>query len=81
MLPQVVLSRGYKLLKAPANTEFKVGDLVRVAHDSELIGGQVWQYGMVQWVHSKQLLNVVYDGLDERSERIPTFDVQLAIAV
>lgn len=78
MLPQVVLSRTDKLYKAPPDTDFAAGDVVRVAFDSDLIGGQVWQYGRVQWVHARQLLNITYDGLDERSERIPPFDVQLA---
>ena len=80
MLPQVVLARTDKLYKAPPLTEFAAGDVVRVAHDASLIGGQAWQYGVVQWVHSRMLLNINYDGLNEWSERIPDFDVQRADA-
>ena len=61
MLPQVVLTRSDKLYKAPPEADFKQGDWVRVAQDSDLICGQVWQYGMVvgaQWVHHSSCCSI-----------------------
>ena len=69
------------LLKAPLpasrwTPKLKAGDWVRVANDD--IGGQVWQYGKVGYVYNDQLVDITYDGTEEVSHHIPTFDVQRA---
>ena len=71
------------LLKAPRpasewNPKLKAGDWVRVAFDNDDIGGQVWQYGKVGYVYNDQLVDITYDGTEEVSHHIPTFDVQRA---
>ena len=43
------------VLKAPEPTVLKVYHRVRVAFDNEYVGGQVWQYGVVRYVHARQV--------------------------
>jgi len=66
------------LLKAPEPTTLSAGTWVRVAHNAKIIGGQVWQYGKVTHVYNQRLVDINYDGTDETSDHIPTFDVRLA---
>ena len=49
-----------------------------VVVDNDDIGGQVWQYGKVGYVYNDQLVDITYDGTEEVSHHIPTFDVQRA---
>ena len=42
------------VLKAPEPTALKEYHRVRVAFDNEHVGGQVWQYGVVRYVHARQ---------------------------
>ena len=53
------------VLKAPEPTALKVYHRVRVAFDNEHVGGQVWQYGVVRYVHARQVQQL-------RIERYPT---------
>ena len=78
----MTLSREEELYKAPEPTELRkprgpertVRDWVRVANPSSELGGQVWQYGYVDWVFGRQLVNINYDG-GEDAKNIPTFEV------
>ena len=49
------------------------------AHDdsNEHVGGQIWQYGIIRYVHATQLLDINLDG-GEEVRCIPTFEVQRA---
>ena len=64
-----------QVMKAPPDTSLRIYHRVRVAHDSEDVGGQVWQYGVVRHVHAGQLLDINYDG-GETSRCIPSMDVE-----
>jgi len=50
------------VLTAPVPAALKAKMRVRVAFDNELIGAQVWQYGIIRWVHAGQLLDINLDG-------------------
>jgi hypothetical protein len=65
------------LVKAPEPTAFKRGDWVRVAFPSEVeaVTGNVWQYGKVTCVYNRQLVDIRFDGTEECSHHITTFDV------
>ena len=63
------------VLTAPEPTALKVYNRVRVAFDNEHVGGQVWQYGIIRYVHAHQLLDINLDG-GEEVRCIPTFEVQ-----
>jgi hypothetical protein len=53
------------VLKAPEPTALKEYHRVRIAFDNEHVGGQVWQYGVIRYVHVRQ-------ARPPRLERYPT---------
>ena len=63
------------VLTAPDPTALKEYHRVRVAFDNEHVGGQVWQYGIIRYVHAHQLLDINLDG-GEEVRCIPTLEVQ-----
>ena len=69
------------VLTAPVPAALKAKMRVRVAFDNELIGAQVWQYGIIRWVHAGQLLDINLDGGGGRGALCtPSMEVQRAPA-
>jgi len=65
------------VLTAPEPTALKEYHRVRVAFDNEHVGGQVWQYGIIRYVHTQQLIDINLDG-GEEVRCIPSLEVQRA---